>query len=90
MDEYVRFEVWKQYRNTADAPYRRQGDRRHALRWVSEIHAGGSQGDWSRVLPLIGRNAVIIRTRGFRHPRGVRIVQVLIGSRAFLRAHVGR
>lgn len=90
MSDWVRFEVWKQRRHTEDAPYRRKGDRRQAMRWVSEVHAGGSQGSWERVLALIGRNAVMVRTLKRRRDYGTRTIQVLIGSRAFLRQEYGR
>lgn len=79
-DRQVRFEVWKQHHNTADAPYRRKHDRRYIFKW----HQCET---WSDVLPLIQRGqAVRIRaiysrrfwTKGWT-------VRVKIGTAKFLK-----
>lgn len=80
----MRIEVWKQYRRTQDAPYRRKTDRRHGMRFVARNPEDG----WADVLPFIGpKQSVMVAMIG--RGRG-RVIRVLIGSRRFLATRYGR
>jgi hypothetical protein len=48
--------VWKQYKRTEDAPYRRKGDRRFGFKFIHPSR--GQQTTWPWVLSHVNRHAV--------------------------------